>query len=348
MIGSLLNLEFCNIGHSYGNVEALADLSLAVSSGEIACLLGPSGCGKTTLLHLAAGLQDVQQGEIRLGQEVLANARQNPPPEKRPVGLVFQEGALFPHMSIAKNIAFGLDAAADTSVVVSQWLEKIGLSGFGERFPHMLSGGQQQRVALARAIAPEPAILLMDEPFANIDFVLRRELREDTRKLLQARGATAILVTHDPQEAMEIGDRIAVMDRGRVVQYDTPDALLDTPATAAIGSMVGRGQIVAGTRAGDVIETAFGRWPASCLKNQAASEQLDLLVHPAALVIDPDGQGCSVLDIRRAENSRIVVLQAQSGEHIKAEVSLEASCSPGDHVGLKCNSGQIATFPRAS
>lgn len=232
-----MSLEFRHIAHAYGDVTALRDVSFTAPTGEITCLLGSSGCGKSTLLNLAAGLLDVQHGSVLVGGDVLAQAGDNPPPEARPVGLVFQDGALFPHMTIAGNIGFGLPRGNRGDV--DGWLERVGLSGLGARYPHELSGGQQQRAALARAMAPGPKVLLMDEPFASVDIVLRRRLRRDCRVLLREQGTTTVMVTHDPEEALDVGDRIAVMEEGRIVQFGTPDDLHERPATASVGAIFG-------------------------------------------------------------------------------------------------------------
>ncbi len=215
-------------------MRALEDVSLTAQEGEITCLLGASGCGKSTLLGLAAGLLPVQHGSIHLGGDLLADSATNPPPEERPVGLVFQDGALFPHMTIARNVGFGLNRSEQGTV--DGWLDMVGLAGLGERYPHELSGGQQQRAALARAMAPGPKALLMDEPFASVDIVLRRRLRRDCRRLLCEQGATVVLVTHDPEEALDIADRIAVMDAGRIVQFGTPDRLRTEPDSDVVAA----------------------------------------------------------------------------------------------------------------
>ena len=232
-----MGLEFQDIHHRYGSVDALSGISLSVEQGEILCLLGQSGCGKSTLLNLTAGNLALQRGKIRLDGEVLVSPNHNPPPEQRPVGLVFQEGALFPHLTVAQNIGFGVTDKQRRGAVVDELLEQIGLDGFGDRFPHSLSGGQQQRVAVARALAPEPAILLMDEPFASIDIMLRRRLREEIRQILKARHCISILVTHDPEEAIETADQIAVMESGVISQLGTAEDLYNEPTSLLVGLM---------------------------------------------------------------------------------------------------------------
>ena len=230
-----MGLEFQNIHYNYGSVEALSGISLSVGLGDILCLLGESGCGKSTLLNLTAGNLALQTGEIHLNNEVLASAHLNPPPEQRPVGLVFQEGALFPHLTVAQNIAFGVKNKDSRAKIVEELLHQIGLEGYGGRYPHTLSGGQQQRVAVARALAPEPLILLLDEPFASIDIMLRRSLREEVRQIIKKRNCTSIFVTHDPEEAIETADQIAVMESGVISQLGTAEDLYNNPASLLVG-----------------------------------------------------------------------------------------------------------------
>lgn len=315
-----MSLEFRHIAHAYGQVRALEDISFTAPTGEITCLLGASGCGKSTLLGLAAGLLRVQQGSILIDGEVLADERRSPPPEARPVGLVFQDGALFPHMTIAANIAFGLPKGRRGEV--TDWLAQVGLAGLGARYPHQLSGGQQQRAALARAMAPGPQVLLMDEPFASVDIVLRRKLRRDCRILLRTRGATTVLVTHDPAEALDIADRIAVMEAGRIVQFATPQELHDAPASAAVGAMFGGAQIVSGTRNEGGFSTAFCVWPVDCaLGDVPDAAALDLLVHADALDLAEDPDGLRVRDCHVQGKGVRVVLVAADGTEITAETA---------------------------
>ena len=201
-----MSLGFHNLSHSYGATAVLHDISLTAATGDILCLLGPSGSGKSTLLRLAAGLEQIQQGEITLAGEVLADATHQPPPEQRPVGLVFQDHVLFPHLTVAANVGFGLRslAKAERKQEVTQALTSVGLDGLERRYPHTLSGGQQQRVALARALATRPQVMLLDEPFAAVDSTLRRALRNAARDALKAANTTTIVVTHDPDEAMAL------------------------------------------------------------------------------------------------------------------------------------------------
>jgi iron(III) transport system ATP-binding protein len=336
-----LSLEFRHIAHGYGQVRALEDISFHAPAGEITCLLGASGCGKSTLLGLAAGLLTVQQGEILLNGTVLADARHSPPPEARPVGLVFQDGALFPHMTIAQNIAFGLPKARAGEA--EGWLAQVGLAGLGARYPHQLSGGQQQRAALARAMAPGPQVLLMDEPFASVDIVLRRKLRRDCRIILRERGATTVLVTHDPAEALDIADRIAVMEAGRIVQFATPSELHDAPASAAVGAMFGGAQVVSGRRGEGGFVTPFGLWGADCAAAAVPdAAAYDLLVHADALDLVEDPEGLRVRDCHAIGPAVRVVLVAADGSEITAESA--APVNPASRYRVTPRKGSLKVF----
>nr|WP_298929739.1 ABC transporter ATP-binding protein [uncultured Erythrobacter sp.] len=322
-------------------MRALEDISFTAPTGEITCLLGSSGCGKSTLLNLAAGLLDVQQGEIAVGEETLADATRNPPPEKRPVGLVFQDGALFPHMNIAKNIAFGLSGSNQGAV--AKWLDHVGLSDLGERFPHELSGGQQQRAALARAMAPGPEVLLMDEPFASVDIVLRRRLRRDCRLLLKEQGATTILVTHDPSEALDVADRIAVMEGGRITQFGTPKELHDTPATASVGAIFGGAQVISAKRKGDQLATQFGDWPLECLAGELPEgDRFDLLVSAENMHVFAEADGLQVRDRHVLRVGERIVLTGSDGGEITFEGL--AGMEPSDRYCVLPGAGSVRAF----
>jgi len=338
-----LSLEFRHIAHAYGEVQALRDISLVAPRGEITCLLGSSGCGKSTLLGLAAGLLPVQRGSILLDGEVLADGTNAPPPERRPVGLVFQEGALFPHMDLRRNIAFGLPKARHGEI--EGWLEQVGLGGLGARYPHELSGGQQQRAALARAMAPGPAVLLMDEPFASVDIVLRRRLRRDCRMLLKERGTTTILVTHDPAEALDIGDRIAVMEAGRIVQFGSPEELHEAPLAASVGAMFSGAQVVPAERRGDLLVTAFGDWPTGCVTGALPdAKRLDLLVHARALDLVPDPEGRPVRDVHGLGDGTVRVLLCEANGRDLAIEAKEAP-APGERFRVVPHAQSVRAFP---
>jgi iron(III) transport system ATP-binding protein len=338
-----LSLEFRHIAHVYGSVRALEDVSFTAPTGEITCLLGASGCGKSTLLALAAGMLRLQQGTILLAGTVLADARRSPPPEARPIGLVFQEGALFPHMTIAANIAFGLPRERHGEV--EGWLAQVGLEGLGGRYPHQLSGGQQQRAALARAMAPGPQVLLMDEPFASVDIVLRRKLRRDCRIILRERGTTTVLVTHDPAEAIDIADRIAVMEAGRIVQFGSPQELRDAPVSAAVGAMFGGAQVVAGRRSESGFATSFGLWPLASVQGPLpAGWELDLLVDADALELVPTDEGLRVRDCHQQGKALRVVLSAPDRSEITVET--QGPVDPSRRYRVIPRPGSVKAFAR--
>ncbi len=262
-------LEVRHVSYGYagaerGTVSALDDVCLTMPPGEVLALVGPSGCGKSTLLRLIAGLERVQSGSIALGGDPVADAHLHLAPESRRIGLVFQDHALFPHLSVADNIGFGvtrMDAAA-RSRRIATLIGMVGLDGFADRYPHTLSGGQQQRVALARALAPQPRLLLLDEPFSGLDASLRRALGEETHALLKMSGTTAVMVTHDPEEAMTLGDRIAVMRDGRIIQMADAETLYDAPVDAYVATLVGEANRLPGTARGGFVETPLGRFDA--------------------------------------------------------------------------------------
>lgn len=344
-----MSLEFIGISHAFGKQEALTDVSLEARGGDITCLLGPSGCGKTTLLKLAAGLVRVQAGEIRLDGEALATPRLHPPPEARSFGLVFQEGALFPHLTVAQNIGFGIRKRPDWRAVVQLLLEQIGLPDMAERYPHTLSGGQQQRVALARALAPEPRVLLLDEPFAAVDVVRRRTLREETRQILKARKACVVFVTHDPEEAQDVADRIVVMDTARVVQSGSPHEIYSRPQTAAVGCLFGDGQVLQALRSGEHIDTGFGPWPLTAVAGPLPeASRLDLLVRPDALVLDCAGEGATVEDVRSAGSHWRVLVASPRGDRLwlRSEGGEAGAppAQPGQPVSIAPRPGALFAF----
>jgi iron(III) transport system ATP-binding protein len=234
-------VELSGVSRSYGAVAAAAGLDLEVAPGELLTVIGPSGCGKSTLLRLVAGLERPDAGSIRIDGHEVAGPRAWVQPERRRVGLVFQDHALFPHLDVTRNIAFGLDrlTRAERRGRVDEVLALARLEHLAGRYPHELSGGEQQRVALARALAPRPVVVLLDEPFSSLDETLRGQVRADTVALLRATGTTAVLVTHDQTEALSVGDRVVVMHRGRIEQSDTPEGVFERPATRFVASFMG-------------------------------------------------------------------------------------------------------------
>jgi iron(III) transport system ATP-binding protein len=287
-----MGLRIFDVTHRYGAVAAVSAATFDVAPGEIVCLYGPSGCGKTTLLRLVAGLERLQDGEIVLDGAALSSRAIHTPPERRPVGIVFQDYALFPHMTVAENIAFGLVdlPPPDRAPRVKEELAAVEMSDFAARYPASLSGGQQQRVALARALARRPRALLLDEPFASIDSALRARLRAELRRTLKARAAPALIVTHDPEEALDIADRIVVMAKGRVLEAASPEELWRAPKTAAGAAMFPRSQIILATAGANGYDTSFG----------PVDTPADLARFPRAVIVIRAGGAIAVEDISGA------------------------------------------------
>jgi iron(III) transport system ATP-binding protein len=263
-------------------VDVLRGVDLDVAAGSVVALLGPSGCGKTTLLRTIAGLERPDAGEVRIAGTTVSSPSTHVAPEKRRVGMVFQDWALFPHLTVAENVGYGLRRAERHGPRVDEALALVGLSGLGQRAPGTLSGGQQQRVALARAIAPRPAVLLLDEPFSNLDTSLRVQVRTELHQLLAELGITSVFVTHDQEEAFVLGDEVAVMEDGRIVQQSSPAGLYDRPATPWVATFVGDANLVAARASGDVADTPVGR----IILRDPASGPVQVLLRPEELRVD--------------------------------------------------------------
>ena len=334
-----MSLEFREVSHRYGRDGVLDGITFTAKPGEITCLLGVSGSGKSTLLRVAAGLERIQAGEIRLDGEVLSRPGMDPAPERRRIGFVFQEHVLFPHKTALDNVAFGLHAldSRQRRIVAQESLDAVGLREFSERYPDTLSGGQQQRVALARALAPAPRVMLLDEPFTSVDATLRRALREDARRALRNSGSIAVMVTHDPDEALELADRIAVMDGGRIVQVETPDAIWQRPASRAVASLLGQAQHLRGTVEADGVATAFGPLHRAC-DGMEPGDEVDVLVRPNAVALErvtkPSAPHGRVEDVRFLGN-RYLVLVESAGQTLRASIEDPAGIGPGDAVVAK-------------
>jgi iron(III) transport system ATP-binding protein len=272
---------------AYGPVPALAGVHLSVPTGALVAVLGPSGSGKTTLLRCVAGLERLDGGEIRVAGALVAGARSHVPAHRRRVALVPQEGALFPHLSVADNVGYGLDRAARRADRVTEVLTLVGLDAYHRRMPHQLSGGQQQRVALARALAPRPPLILLDEPFSALDAGLRAELRHDVRTALRADGATAVLVTHDQGEALSLADHVVVMRDGAVVQDGTPADVYTTPADSWVARFVGDAMLLPGTVHGDRARTVAGDAPLIDAAGNGGLRAITVLIRPEQLRLSP-------------------------------------------------------------
>ena len=281
-------IEVAGLSKSFGPAEVLHDVDLTVEQGSVVALLGPSGCGKTTLLRTIAGLERPQAGSVTLFGRLTSGPGVHVPPEKRHVGMVFQDWALFPHLTVAQNVGYGLPRAERRGARVDDVLEMVGLAGLGDRSPGTLSGGQQQRVALARALAPRPKVLLLDEPFSNLDTALRARVRSEVHQLLAELGVTTVFVTHDQEEAFVLGDVVAVMQAGRVVQQATPAELYARPVDAWVATFVGDANLVEGQAVGDEAVTAVGH---VVLEQPVAAGVVQVMLRPEELRLDPPGNG---------------------------------------------------------
>ena len=320
-------LSLSSVSINYGKVAAVSEVSLALQGGAIGCLLGPSGCGKTTLLRAIAGFEPLAGGSITLGARELSGRAGHLPPEQRSIGMVFQDFALFPHLDVQRNIGFGLNKmpAEQRRAIVEEMLELTGLAPWAGAMPHELSGGQQQRVALARALAPDPDILLLDEPFSSLDTELREQLAVEVRDLLRTRNLTAILVTHDQQEAFAMADQVTLLREGKVVQTDSAYNLYHRPANLFAAGFIGRGSVIAvhADPQGQLAE-GLGNLPRE-LALRAGAGKLHLLVRPDDVRHDPHGQ-----------HALEVVSRSFRGDHFLYELLLpdgqRIPCTTQSHV----------------
>ena len=277
-------LELADVSHAYGRVQAVDGVALRVAPGEVLGLLGPSGCGKSTLLRVAAGLEELQAGRVAIGGRVVAEPGRSLPPEERGVGLVFQDYALFPHLGVLDNVQFGLRRMSrqERRSRAIDVLGQVGMADYAAAYPHMLSGGQQQRVALARALAPGPAVMLLDEPFGGLDRRLRERVREDTLRILKESGAAVLFVTHDPEEAMAMGDRIAIMSAGRIEQVGTPREVYRRPASPFAARFLGDVNTFSGIVRRGQVTTPLGPIPA---RNLPDEQSVNVLMRPEHVVV---------------------------------------------------------------
>ncbi|WP_045220692.1 ABC transporter ATP-binding protein [Desulfonatronum thioautotrophicum] len=280
-----MSLLIETIRHTFGPKTVLQDISLQVASGEVVCLLGPSGCGKTTLLRLIAGLEELQHGRILIDDQVIAEPRRQMLPERRGTGFLFQDFALFPHLTVLENTMFGLaqrSSKAERRAKALDALEQVDMQDYAAVYPHELSGGQQQRVALARALAPSPRIMLLDEPFSSLDTRLRAQIRDQTLHVLKSTGVATVMVTHDPEEAMFMGDRIILMHQGHIVQTGSPAELYAHPVNAFVTTFFSDVNALSGTVEAGAVQTKFGTIKTNGLPDGSV---VDILFRPDAVSV---------------------------------------------------------------
>ena len=341
-------LTFEQVGRHYRGASVLEDVTLDIQPGEILCLLGPSGCGKTTLLRLAAGVERPTSGRILIDKQEVAGPNRFVPPERRGVGLMFQDFALFPHLSIIDNVAFGLVSLGRREALreARAALKRVGLERYADEYPHILSGGEQQRVALARAITPRPSVLLMDEPFSGLDSRLRDVMREETLAILKETRATCMIVTHAPEEAMRLGNRIALMRTGRLIQVGTAEELFLNPTdvdTARLFSDLN--EILCKVERG-AVKTPLGRFPANGLAN-GADVVLCVRQSDVRLVRPKKGKGAEVLDIRFLGESALLEIGIQGMElPLVARVRGDEAPPLGTEIGVAIEPANVMIFER--
>jgi iron(III) transport system ATP-binding protein len=339
----MTSLNVCNLTKSFNGQPVLQGINLDIPAGSIVALLGPSGCGKTTLLRLIGGFDRLDAGEISFDSRVVASSHSHVPPERRRVGYVPQEGTLFPHLSVTDNVAYGLSRTGRQSQRVAKILALAGLSALGDRFPHELSGGQQQRAALARALAPEPEVILLDEPFNALDLGLRRQICDDVAAMLRREGATAILVTHDPVEAFAVADLVAVMHEGRIIQVDTPDNIYWQPASEHVARLTGRPIFIDGVFQHGSVLTPLGVLPVHPAYTQK-SGKVSIMLRPEQITYDHSGCGIQAQVIERSFRGNHVLLTVSLDDHtLHLRGSSLSSPMPGEHVHLHVN-GACAAF----
>jgi len=337
------------LSKTFGAQPVLAGLDLEVPAGSLTAILGPSGSGKTTLLRLLAGFERADRGTIAIGGVQVDGPGVHLPPERRRIGYVPQEGSLFPHLTVAGNVGFGLPAAQRRGGKVDALLETVGLGGFGRRYPHQLSGGQQQRVALARALAIEPAVVLLDEPFASLDAHLRASVRADVQEIFRRAGTTAVLVTHDQDEALSVADRVAALRDGRIAQCAPPEDLYCRPADPRLASFIGEANLLEGVVSGATVKTLLGALPLDpAAAIPGAAGQVTVLIRPEQIDIMPneDGLTAHVTSYRYHGHDAVLVVRLQDETGAEGSEPVVVRIIGGSHrpVAPQLSVGAVVTL----
>jgi iron(III) transport system ATP-binding protein len=345
-------LDVRGISQAYDSRAVLQNLSFSLEAGSIGCLLGPSGCGKTTVLRCIAGFENLTQGEIALHGEVMSRPGRAVPAERRRIGMVFQDYALFPHLTVAGNIGFGLRAMSDAarSARVTELLDIVHLHHVADRYPHELSGGQQQRVALARALAPRPELMLLDEPFSNLDIEMREQLSLEVRDILKREHATAILVTHDQHEAFNIADEIGIMIDGRIEQWDVPYRLYHEPATRFVADFIGQGVFLPGTVVDHgQVRVELGVLRGRLLREAPPGSAVDVLLRPDDILHD-DSSPMQARVLHKAFRGAefMYTLELPGGGRVLSLVPSHHNHAVGEKIGIRLEVDHVVAFPRAT
>ena len=351
----MTRLAATDLHKAFGDQSVLAGIDLTVPEGSLTAILGPSGSGKTTLLRILAGFERCDRGVVTLGERVVENGRHHLPPEERGIGYVPQEGALFPHLTVERNIAFGLPRRQRRSRRLTELTEMVGLGPYASRYPHELSGGQQQRVALARALAIEPEVVLLDEPFSSLDASLRAAVRADVSRVLRDAGTTAVLVTHDQDEALSLADLVAILRDGRIGQSGSPQELYDTPVDPAMAAFLGDANLLPGAVDTDVAATALGTLPLRPGPRRITGPtSATVLVRPEQVEIrpgrSPHGLVASVLVAEFHGHDTVVHLRPDPASGLEALVARtdgDANLQPGAEVTVTAR-GPVLAWPDES
>ena len=345
-----MQLEVDKVSISYDGEPVVREVNFSLACGGIGCLLGPSGCGKTSLLRAIAGFEPVAAGAIRLHDRIVAAPGRQIPPEQRNIGMVFQDFALFPHLTVAQNVAFGLQRwnRVEREARVDELLKLVGLSSHRDAYPHQLSGGQQQRIALVRAMAPRPDILLLDEPFSSLDSDLREQLAREVRAILKRDGVTAILVTHDHLEAFAMADHIGVLGEQRLRQWDIPYNIYHQPADRFVADFVGQGAMLPGTVAGDgQVDTELGLLPGKLPPGCKPGCEVTVLLRPDDVIHDDESpQKLTVAERAFRGAEYLYTLRLPSGDELLCLVQSHHNHALGEKIGIRLDLEHLAVFPR--
>ena len=345
-MNSLLKVK--NLSCHYEQTAVVENLSFHVNEGDMCCLLGPSGCGKTTVLRAIAGFHPISSGEISLGKICLSDSKTNLPPEERQIGMVFQDYALFPHLTVKQNICFGLNKMEKIQQrqILKEMLTLVQLEGMEARYPHELSGGQQQRVALARALAPKPKMLLMDEPFSNLDVELRRNLNLEVREILKTTGTSAILVTHDQEEAFAFADNIGLINNGKIQQWDSSFNLYHEPLNRFVANFIGQGLLIPGMAIDhESVSTELGTLKGNRAYSWQADTPVEVLIRPDDIQADPDSKlEASIIKKIFSGSATLYTLQLPTGGKVESLLPSHLDYQLGDKVRISAQVEHLIAF----
>ena len=345
-------LEVQGLDAGYEDLQVLNQVSFSLQPGEIGCVLGPSGCGKTTVLRAIAGFEAAWRGRILIDNHEVSNSKFSLPPERRNIGMVFQDFALFPHLRVEDNVRFGLRSMErrEQQARVQEMLAIVGMLAYAQAYPHQLSGGQQQRVALARALAPSPAILLLDEPFSNMDVELREQLAREVRNILKQENRTAVLVTHDQNEAFAMADKICVMNEGGILQQGSGYELYHRPANRFVADFIGQGVIIPATvEDSTTVKTDLGRIRGNSPLEAAPGSVVDVLIRPDDVVHD-DASDESAIVVEKAFRGAdfLYFLRVDSGVEVMCLAPSHHDHKINERIGIRLDVDHLVTFPRSS